>query len=509
MLRGVFRFPSPFAREPHPLARAAAERLMAELPSAPREGKMFGVLVAEDRDGNQVTLRAFSGMLDGRWFADGFVAPTFDVQARDAVWPAGERELAVLAAELAALDATPEHDLAALDARLASELDALRTRHRANREARRSARASRGDREALDRESRADGAEKRRLAAAHAAARAPLAHEAARIAERRRAIEHARAERSRFYLHALFDTYQLPNARGETVALRALFAPDEPPGGAGDCAAPKLLAHAVRAQLRPIALAEFWWGPPPVTGGRHHGTFYPACRGKCGPILAHMLGGLDAEPPPAFERAVDPSAPAVIFEDAHLVIVDKPVGLLSVPGKSQRDSVQTRLAARYGEAHLVHRLDLDASGLILVAKDRETHASLQRLFACREIDKRYVAWLDGQATAMAGVIELALRVDLDDRPRQIYDPVHGKAALTEWHVLERRGARTRVALFPRTGRAHQLRVHAAHPLGIGVPIVGDALYGHPGERLLLHAEALSFVHPHTKQRVNVTVDARF
>jgi tRNA pseudouridine32 synthase/23S rRNA pseudouridine746 synthase len=198
-----------------------------------------------------------------------------------------------------------------------------------------------------------------------------------------------------------------------------------------------------------------------------------------------------------------------VLEDDWLVIVDKPVGLLSVPGKSQRDSVQTRLLARYGEAHLVHRLDLDASGLLLVAKDRTTHAALQRLFACREIDKRYVAWLEGQAAGDSGVVDLALRVDLDDRPRQIYDPAYGKPALTEWRVVERRGGRTRVELFPRTGRAHQLRVHAAHPLGIGAPIVGDPLYGRADERLLLHAEGLSFVHPHTNQRVFVEREASF
>ena len=504
----MFRFPSPFAREPHALARAAAVRLMAELPASPREGKMFGVLVARDRDGREVTLRAFSGMLAGAWHAHGFVPPAFDERARDAVWPAGERELAELAAQLAAIDTSPVAALADLDARHAEMLDELRARHRANREQRRNARGA-GDDQALDQASRADGAEKRRLVETLRTERDPLASAAAAVEAARRALEHRRADRSRFYLHALFDTYQLANARGEVQSLRALFAPEEPPGGAGDCAAPKLLAHAYREPLVPIALAEFWWGPPPVTGGRRHGAFYPACRGKCGPILAHMLEGLDAEPAPAFERAIDPAAPRVVHEDQWLVIVDKPAGLLSVPGKSHRDSVQTRLAARHGEVHLVHRLDLDASGLLLAAKDKPTHADLQRLFACREIDKRYVAWLDGVVTSDSGVVTLPLRVDLDDRPRQIYDPVHGKPALTEWRVVERRGDRTRVALFPRTGRAHQLRVHAAHASGIGAPIVGDPLYGREEARLLLHAESLSFVHPRTKSRVLVECAAPF
>ena len=484
---------------------------MTELPRTAREGKMFGVLVARTHDDREVILRAFSGMLDGAWHVDGFVPPVFDDHARDAVWPAGERELATLAGELAGLDAAPHAALAALDEAQRRELEELRARHRASRDARHAERPA-ADAEtlrALEQASRADGAEKRRMTDAHRTAREPLARAAAAIDDRRRAIEAQRAARSRFYLHALFDTYQLSNARGEVRSLRSMFAPAEPPGGAGDCAAPKLLAHAYRERLQPIALAEFWWGPPPPTGGRHHGSYYPACRGKCEPILVHMLDGLDAEPAPVFERAIDPSAPSVVFEDDWLVIVEKPAGLLSVPGKSQRDSVETRLVARYGEAHLVHRLDLDASGLLLVAKYRETHAALQKLFACREIDKRYAAWLDGLAWPESGVVDLPLRVDLDDRPRQIYDPLHGKAASTEWRVVERREGKTRVVLTPRTGRAHQLRVHAAHPLGIGVPIVGDPLYGRAAERLLLHAESLSFVHPHTKLRVFAECTAPF
>jgi tRNA pseudouridine32 synthase / 23S rRNA pseudouridine746 synthase len=207
-----------------------------------------------------------------------------------------------------------------------------------------------------------------------------------------------------------------------------------------------------------------------------------------------------------------------VFEDDWLVIVDKPAGLLSVPGRSGqlRDSVQVRLRARHPDASgpmIVHRLDLDTSGLVLVAKDAATHAALQKLFACRAIEKRYVAWLDHEVGrpvgADRGVVELALRVDLDDRPRQIYDPVHGVPAVTEWRVIERAAGRTKVALVPRTGRTHQLRVHAAHPLGIGAPIVGDRLYGRPGDRLLLHAEGLAFVHPRTGARVSVERPAPF
>ena len=224
-----------------------------------------------------------------------------------------------------------------------------------------------------------------------------------------------------------------------------------------------------------------------------------------------MLDGLAVEPAPAFgaDSAAIPD-PAVVFEDEWLVVVDKPSGLLSVPGRHERlrDSVQVRLAARF-EPFIVHRLDLDTSGLMLVGKDRETHAALQKQFALRSVHKRYLAWLDGAPERDEGRIELALRVDHDDRPRQIHDPVRGKSALTLWRTLERQRDRTLVALTPLTGRTHQLRVHAAHPLGIGVPIVGDRLYGRPDGRLLLHAETLAFDHPRTGARIELRSPAPF
>ena len=478
------RMPSPFSPA-HEAARRAAEHLQARLP-VPAEGKMFGVLVV---DGGY--LAAFSGMLDGRWHVPGFVPPAFDDAARDAFWPAGERELAAIEAQLAAL-AGPRAEVQAQLAREEADLEVLRARHRERREQRRTARGG-GESHELDQQSRADTAERKRfdaerrpiLEALHARARA-LDAERARLAA-------LRAETSRGYLVRLQDTYAFP--------LRALFAPHEPPGGAGDCAAPKLVAYALRHGLVPRALAEFWWGPPPPTGDRRHGVFYPACRGKCRPILGHLLDGV-ADPPPVYE---DPSAELrVVHEDAHLVVVAKPVGLLSVPGRSTKDSVETRLGAT-----VVHRLDLDTSGLLVLAKDPVTLAAMHRQFERREVTKRYVAWLDGDVASEAGTIELPLRGDLDDRPRQIVDPVHGRAAVTEWRVTLRRGGRTRVVLSPRTGRAHQLRVHCAHPSGLATPIVGDRLYGRADTRLWLHAEALTFVHPHTGVRLDLADLAPF
>jgi tRNA pseudouridine32 synthase/23S rRNA pseudouridine746 synthase len=509
------RMPSPFG-EAHALARAAAAQLRRELDdglaaqlSLAEDGKMFGVLVVEDH-GRIGFLKGFSGMVRGQWQLAGFVPPTFDVDARDAFWPAGECELATLGAQITQL----ERDIAplrmALDAlirRQQTELDALRARHRANRDVRRSARAETGASSELDRQSRGDSAERDRLDVQHADARAAIEQRLQPLVQERDALDHARTIKSRDFLGRIHATYALANARGETRSLADIFAPHTPPGGAGDCAAPKLLAYAYRHGLRPIALAELWVGAPPATGGRRDGHFYPACRGKCGPILAHMLAGLDVEPAPAHGGdAIDPREPRTLFEDRWIAVVDKPVGLLSVPGRGAlTDSVQTRLRARYPDATgplVVHRLDLDTSGLLLVAKDLETYAALQRQFADRTIDKRYIAWLDGDVTGGdGGLIELPLRVDLDDRPRQIVDEKYGKAAITEWRVLERGRGMTKVELSPRTGRTHQLRVHAAHPRGIGAAIVGDRLYGRPGARLMLHAASIAFVHPHTHEHL--------
>jgi len=508
------RMPSPFG-DAHPVARHAAAELRRELDAGlarrlglDEDGKMFGVLVVEDR-GRLGFLKAFSGMVRGQWLLDGFVGPTFDLDARDAFWPAGECELATLGAEIAGLDQQLAPLRVELDALLAEhqrELTEIRDRHRANRAARHVDRELRGASRELDQQSRGDTAERRKLDARHAAERAAIEQRLQPLLDQRTRIDGERTTRSRHFLQRIHATYALANARGDVRSLADVFGSATPPGGAGDCAAPKLLAHAYRHGMKPIALAELWCGAPPATGGRSDGSFYPACRGKCGPILAHMLAGLDVEPSPIFGAdAIDPREPLTLFEDRWLAIVVKPVGLLSVPGRGTLgDSVQTRLRARYPSATgplVVHRLDLDTSGVLLVAKDQHTYAALQRCFAERTIEKRYIAWLDGDVQADSGAIDLPLRVDLDDRPRQIVDEKHGKAAITHWQVLARTNGRTRVAFVPKTGRAHQLRVHAAHPRGVGVPIVGDRLYGRPDVRLMLHAESIAFVHPHTHDRL--------
>jgi tRNA pseudouridine32 synthase / 23S rRNA pseudouridine746 synthase len=539
-------FPSPFDElGPHALARRAAEAMQAELqagfiapgiPSAtldgPEGGKMFGVLVVQQPDGRIGFLRSFSGMLAGQWELPGFVPPLFDREARPRVEPAGEAMVKGLLARAEALHTSPElvslrtaHEAQKL--RHAEEREAMRARHEQRKQRRHARRAEltasgslteaerREALHALDQESRGDKAERRRLEAAQEEARRAVQPKRARLERRLRALERLRRIVCRVLMKRIHDTYAVPNARGERRSLRTLYASGEPPSGAADCAAPKLLAHAFQHGLRPLALAEFWWGAPPSAGGRVAGALYAACKDKCGPLLPFMLEGLRVSPPRTFSpRAAAAKDLAIVFEDAWLVVVDKPCGLLSVPARDTAvtDSVLARLRARYPQAVgplLVHRLDLDTSGLLVAALDPETYADLQRQFTRREVQKRYVAWVEGDVRGEQGTIDLPMRVDILDRPRQIHDPIHGKSAVTEWHVLERKGARTRVAFFPRTGRTHQLRVHAAHPLGLGAPIVGDRLYGHEADRLYLHAERLSFRHPRTGQPVSFERPAPF
>jgi len=188
----------------------------------------------------------------------------------------------------------------------------------------------------------------------------------------------------------------------------------------------------------------------------------------------------------------------IVFEDAALAVIEKPSGLLAVPGKISSDSVIARAHARWPAAEgtlMVHRLDMDTSGLMIVALTRAAQSVIARAFADGRVEKRYIALLDGEIAGDAGTIRLATRLDVDDRPRQVVDPIHGKMGETEWAVVARAPGVTRVEFRPRTGRTHQLRLHAAAALG--APILGDRLYGRPGSapRLMLHAERLALAHP--------------
>lgn len=306
----------------------------------------------------------------------------------------------------------------------------------------------------------------------------------------------------------LFSRYEVLNARGEQLSVKRIFARRGlvPPGGTGDCAAPKLLQYAYLHGMKPLAMGEFWYGASHSSEVREHGHFYPACFGKCGPLLSFMMEGLDVEPNP-LDREYEGREPAVLHADSSIIVVDKPAGMLSVPGRNGIGSLLDWLAERYGEVHSCHRLDMDTSGIMVYARNIPCKAALEAQFAGREVSKTYRARLSAGSTpfrrSASGTIALPLSPDYYDRPRQIVDKSSGKPAISEYKVLEMLpDGEIDILFHPLTGRTHQLRVHAAHPSGLGRPIKGDLLYGGtPADRLYLHAESLGFTHPTSGEKL--------
>lgn len=462
------RFTYPFCYEPHPLCQLAAKEVQAYIAAHPEiredadQGKMFGVLVVAPNQPtiptqpkkNYAFLAAYSGLLAGRNDWEYFVPPVYDAQQPDGHFKTTEREISRLAKESGK-----------------SGISGLY-----------------GDSKQLSQELQT----------------------------------------------WLFHQYQLLNARGEAKDLvdiwqeyynrpKLLQKYPLPPGGTGDCCAPKLLQYAYQQGLKPLCMAEFWWGATTKTELRHHLNYYPACRGKCKPILTWMLQGLDVDPDPELLGLQRMELP-VVYEDDWLVVVNKPSGLLSVPGRIGQYSVETIMQQRYLGSFVAHRLDMGTSGLLIVAKTQEVYRTLQEQFVKHQVRKKYLAVLDENSTSQRsanhssfniqhstfpakGRISLPLRPDPMNRPRQLVDLEHGKRAVTDYEFL----SDSLVALWPQTGRTHQLRIHCAHPDGLGRPIVGDELYGkrQKGQRLMLHAAELWFRHPVTQQEMHITSPYRW
>lgn len=310
----------------------------------------------------------------------------------------------------------------------------------------------------------------------------------------------------------LFHQYQLLNARGETKDLVDVWQDYHcserirrkfplPPGGTGDCCAPKLLQYAYKEGLKPICMAEFWWGESPKNLIRHHEQFYPACRGKCKPVLTWMMQGLDVDPSPE-ETNTSHLGAEIVYEDEAVVVVNKPSGMLSMPGRQETYSIATWAEERWPGSMVAHRLDMSTSGIILVAKTEEAYHALQEQFTERVIKKKYFAIVEGIPKDEHGIVKLPLSSDPMNRPCQIVDHEHGKQAITEYRILATRQDYTLLALWPHTGRTHQLRMHCAHHEGLGCPIMGDELYGRKADRLYLQAQAITFVHPLTNKRMH-------
>lgn len=313
----------------------------------------------------------------------------------------------------------------------------------------------------------------------------------------------------------LFQQYKFLNTHGIEKDLNDIFkdTPNQiPPAGSGECAAPKLLQYAFAHGFTPLALAEFWWGIAPKSEIRQHKKFYASCQSKCQPILGHMLDGIEMDENPLLINPAEGKDLEIVYEDEFMVVVNKPADFLSVPGKNIHDSVYARIQQRYPDATgglIIHRLDMATSGLLVLGLTPKAHKRLQQQFINRTVEKRYTALLDGVLEQDEGLITLPMRGDLYDRPRQLVCFEHGKPAETTYQVIERKENKTKVYLYPKTGRTHQLRVHCAHYLGLNMPITGDGLYGKKANRLHLHAGYLSLIHPITKEPMEFNVEAEF
>jgi tRNA pseudouridine32 synthase/23S rRNA pseudouridine746 synthase len=333
--------------------------------------------------------------------------------------------------------------------------------------------------------------------------------------ERIEALKTQRKIKSTELQDAIFKSFIFLNSVGEGKNVKTVFTDfgvDVPPAGAGECAAPKLFQYAFKQGVKPVALAEFWWGPSPNSEIREHGKFYPACKGKCRPILAHMLKGIPVKPNPLLENFGAGKKLEILFEDEHLVVVNKPAGMLSVPGRHIKDSVKVRVLEKYSNANgpmIVHRLDQDTSGIMIVALSKKAHKLLQQQFLERTIHKTYFAILEKPIEETSGKIELPLALDIHNRPMQMVHYEHGRPALTLYEVIQKTATQTLIKLNPVTGRSHQLRVHCAHKLGLHAPIVGDNLYGTPSERLCLHAQQVEFNHPMNKKPIKIGTEIPF
>lgn len=526
-------FNNPFHYSPHTLCVWAADELRLLLQNDHRlaadaaTGKMMGVLVVRNVAGEVGYIAGFSGLLCGSNRQAGFVPPVFDFLAPDGYFKREEAAITAINHKIAEIERSDEYH-SAVEAVAHSEcyahetIAARKQQYAANKKARDEKRASgtatAAELEALIHQSRFEKAELKRLARACneqvESARALLLPFTQRIA----ALAAERKQRSAALQEWLFTQFKVLNGRGEKASLLQIFATYTgalPPAGAGECAAPKMLHYAYENNMQPLAMAEFWVGASPTGEVRRDGFFYPSCKSKCYPILSYMLQGIDVEES-ALERGGDNlSAIKVVYEDDSLIVVDKPHGVLSVPGIVGGSSVQDWLRSTYksNDIFVVHRLDMATSGLLVAARSMDVFKAMQGLFASREVEKRYVALLNGVPQQCEGEITLPLMPDYDHRPCQKVSFEEGKPAKTIFKLLRNvQCGSSECALMllqPVTGRTHQLRVHCAHHLGLNVPIVGDTLYGATAERLMLHASYVSFRHPVSGRRVEFSSLAPF
>jgi len=539
------KFTFPFFYEPHSLAIFASEELQKYLETQTDFehnfglksnqkglviGKMFGVLVVQNKDKEIGYLAAFSGKLGNSNQHSFFVPPIFDTLGKDNFFQQEEAVLNELNKCLAEHQTSIQlkEAISFLEDEyklFQEEISTKKIFNKTQKSARKKKREEAENRlKGVELEAYLDHLKKQSIHESYelkhltkdwktrlAKAQEKLDIEQQPIKE----IKLERKQKSNALQQKLFDQYHFLNIAGKSKNLQTIFQNTQaliPPAGAGECAAPKLLQYAFEHDLKPICMAEFWWGASPNLEVRKHKNYYPSCRSKCEPILGHMLAGLDLDENPMLINHALNKEIEIIYEDEAIVVINKPAEILSTPGKNIEDSVYTRMKAKYPEATgplTVHRLDMSTTGIMLIAKTSRVHEHLQRQFLKRTIQKRYVALLEDVIEGNEGTIDLPLRVDLDNRPQQLVCYEHGKSAITYWKVIKIENGKTRIHFFPKTGRTHQLRVHAAHSKGLNTPIVGDDLYGTKKNRLHLHAEWIEFTHPNTKEKISFKIDAEF
>ena len=534
------KFTFPFYYDPHPLCLLAAEELQQYLKTQVEWhhpfgiegdkkgaiGKMFGVLLVKNKQGEIGYLSAFSGKLANQNHLPKFVPPVFDMLDESSFFNQKNIEINQFNKIISRLERNP--NIEAYKQQLDLEIENSKTAIKTYRDNMIKARK-------LRKQQRVNAKENmmrdefnlfnEQLAKESVNAKNQLRDLKffwdGRIKEAKLRyqlltdeIKQVKAQRktlSASLQRKLFQQYRFLNIAGKEKNLLDIF-DLTPPAGAGECAAPKLLQYAFTQQMKPLAMAEFWWGASPKSAIRKHQKFYPACNGKCQPILGHMLEGMEVDDNPLLVNLAEDKILEIIYEDEVMLVINKPAELLSVAGKNIQDSVYQRIKHSYPQATgplIVHRLDMSTSGLMMIALTKEAHKNLQRQFIKRRVKKRYLAILDGMLNEDSGTVELPLRVDLDDRPKQLVCYEHGKNAKTQWEVIERKNNQTRIHFYPITGRTHQLRVHAAHYKGLNTPIVGDDLYGDKGNRLHLHAEYIELLHPVSREKISFFVAADF
>ncbi|MGF1722439.1 pseudouridine synthase [Vibrio kyushuensis] len=536
------RFTFPFYYQPHLLSELAAKALQSKLETQTDwvhnfgldtdvntgTGKMFGVLVVKNQQGELGYLSAFSGKIADQNLLPGFVPPVFDMLSSDSFFRGELAEITIINDNIKQRQSNPK--IAELELALKTASADFEQKIEKHRLATIEARAQRKQqrtllddtdeqqKQALIQLSRESVAEKKQLKQLKTqqgevlfkiqSQLAQLTDEVSSMLEQRKAMSNA-------LQHKLFEQYQFLNQAGIEKSLNDIFEATTtpiPPAGSGECAAPKLLQYAFQHQFAPICLAEFWWGVSPKSEIRQHKKYYPSCQSKCLPILTHMLEGIELDDNPLLENPAEGKELEIVYQDDAIVVVNKPADFLSVPGKNISDSAFTRLSEQFNDVEgpfVLHRLDMATSGLLVFALTRRANKSLQKQFITRTVKKRYVALIDGKLAESEGDVSLPLRGDLYDRPRQLVCFEHGKSAETHWDLIEVTNGYSKVYLYPKTGRTHQLRVHCAHHQGLNMSIVGDGLYGTKANRLHLHAESLSFEHPYSKELMHFQVDADF